>query len=307
MIDGVSGGHLWAERYDGVLDDIFAVQDRITQEIVHSLKLKLTAREQSSISARYTNNIQAYDLFLQGQKRLFEFSAGSYETARQLFRQAISLDPSFARAYSSLAITYVNEVLVGYSDNADASLSLARELTDTAIGLDDELPQVYFSRAYVALFYRRHDEALEMINRAIELDPNYADAFALHAFTLIHMSDRTGDAFEPINTAIRLNPNYSAEYLGILSQAYFWEGDYETSLRYIEEAIERNTNHLYWHVFAAATYVRLNRLDDAEWERVQTMELNPRFSLEDWAKDRPFDDDARLKSVLADLRKAGFN
>ena len=306
LIDGISGGHLWAERYDGVLDDIFAVQDRITNQIVQSLALKLSAREQEGISKRYTTNVEAYDLFLQGQARLFEFSEESYEQARELFRQAISLDPSFARAYSSLAVTYVNEVLVGYSNNPQASLSLATELTDTAISIDDTLPQVYFSRAYAMLFQRRHLEALEVIDKAILLDPNYADAHGLKAFIHVHRKGGAKDAFEPINLAIKLNPNYNTEYLGILAQAHFWTGNYERALEYLEEALQRNVNYLPWHIYSCAVYIRLGRLDDAEWSAVQIQSLHPEFELQKWASERPIEDIAQLDSVLNDLRKAGL-
>ncbi|MFT5113053.1 MAG: adenylate cyclase [Parasphingorhabdus sp.] len=245
-------------------------------------------------------------IILRGQNRLSEYSEGSYEPARELFRQAISLDPSFARAYSSLAISYMNEVMTGYSDNPEESLSIALELTDNAISIDQTLPHVYFSRSFALLLRKHHSEAVEHAQRDVEIDPNYADALAMEASVHTYRKDGASFAFDPMERAIKLNPNYSSEYQGILSQAHFWTGDYTKALEYLEIAINRNPNNIQWHIFAAAAYMKLGRTDDAEWSVVQIESLYPDFSIEQWARERPFEDPSQLDQMLADLKSAGL-
>ena len=306
LIDATSGGHLWAERYDRQLTDVFALQDEITGQIVQALAVTLSEQERTRLSRRYTDNIEAYDSFLQAQEILFRYSDHSYEPARALFRQAIRLDPSFARAYSALAVTYLNEVLVGYSNSLEENLSRALELTNTALAIDSALPQAYFARGYALLFKKQHDEAVLTLQKAIELDPNYADAYALLAFIYVHMKNRASDAFPIMEKAMALNPNYLVEYLGIVGQANYWVGHYQRALENFQQAIERNPNFLLWHVYIAAVYSHLGQIDDAEWTGVEIMNLNPDFSLEQWARERPFEDPSQLESTLVDLRQVGL-
>ena len=306
LIDTRTGGSLWAERYDRQLQDIFALQDEITEQIITTLSVKLTEQERKLLSTDYTNNLEAYDYFLRGQEQLFLYSNGTYKQARELFRKAIKLDPTFARAYSALAVTYTNQVMVGYSDKTEEFLARALELTNTAIALDDTMPQAYFAQGYVLLYKGQHDEAVASLQKALTLAPSYADGYSLLAFIYAHMIEKVGKTLTTIERGLQLNPNYTMEYLGIQALAYYWAEQYNKAEQSLQRALARNPNFLFYRLYLVSTYVRLDQMNDAGWEVEEVLTLNPNFSLTRWAQEQPFQKPQQITSLLNDLRQAGL-
>ena len=216
LIDAATGFHLWAERFDRGLDDIFALQDEVTSDIVTALEVELSEAERWTLAQRYTDSLEAYDVFLQGWEQIWR---GTYEAnlrAREYFERAIELDPGFARAYANLALTYFpgqTGVVV-----PDASLETAYKLSQTAVTLDDRLPQVHWVLGLVHLYRREYEKSLASSNAAIALEPNFADAYALQAFVL-HFRGRPQEALPLIEHAMRLTnipaiyPTRQAAYL----------------------------------------------------------------------------------------------
>ena len=156
LIDATTGTHLWAERYDRVLEDVFTVQDEITRNIVTALEVQLTSGEQVRLWRQGTTNPEAYDTFLRGRDQAMRKTREDTVQARRLFERAIELDPGFAMAYVGLASTFTLEVRLGWSPSLAESLERARALTHKAIALDDALADAYAQLGYIALLQRQH-------------------------------------------------------------------------------------------------------------------------------------------------------
>ena len=302
LIDAFQGGHLWTERYDRKLENIFALQDEITDKIVQALKLKLTPSERELLAHRYTNNVEAFDYFLRGQALV---RTSDYESARQMYRQAIALDPTFARAYGALAMSYLITVNFGGSSDSDLDVEQALRLAQRAIALDDSLPPAYFALSFAHLYDRQVEQALGAIQQALALDPNYADGYILYGW--IHtLRGEIEETIRLVDMALRLNPSAHATALQTKAMAYYEMGRFAEALVILEKSRERNPEHISVRADLAAVYAALGRQDDAEWEAEEIMSLVPDFTLQRWARGHPFVDPMRLERRLEHLRQAGL-
>ncbi|UCE90404.1 MAG: tetratricopeptide repeat protein, partial [Pseudomonadota bacterium] len=222
------------------------------------------------------------------------------------FRAAIDLDPSFARAYSALALASVDDFRYQWSQDSGRSAELALDLATKAVALDKELPQAHWVLGYVHLFGNgNHEQALAMGQRTIALDPNHADGYALLAVTHVY-AGQSERARALISEAMRLNPDSPSQYAAVLGYARFFSGDYTGARRALEQALEINVNRLMPNLYLTATYVRLNEIDDGRWHAENIRQANPEFDLEHWASRQPFKDQNQLESVVRDLRTAGL-
>ena len=176
LIDATTGGHLWAERFDRDLTDIFAVQDDVTQHIVGALALNLTEGDQQRLATEHTDNLEAYDCFLRGREQLWRFTRGDKTSqARELLQRAIELDPKFAPAYAFLAIAHGLDYINRWSTSPSASMEQAEEFATRAVALDDRNPYAHWALGIINLHLRRHDMAIREAERSISLAPNLAD------------------------------------------------------------------------------------------------------------------------------------
>ncbi len=304
LVQARGGRAIWGERYVGEVSDIFAFQDRITTSVVAALKVELAPAEQKWLSSRPTESIAAYDAYLRG----LEAHGGRSETqnlaARRHFEAAISLDPQFARAYAGLALTYSREAIDGWTPTPLRSLDLATQFADAAAGMASSLPQVHFVTGQILLFQRRHAQAVAAAERAIEVDPNYADAFALLAWTL-NYAGRPEKAITVLNMAMRLNPRSPASYLEILGEIYFAQGRYEDSAFTFQEVLHINPAYLRARLWNAAALERAGSGDLAEWEIVEALVASPHLAMTRLAFAFPFKDARTRETVLDALRDAG--
>jgi adenylate cyclase len=304
LVDAESGQHIWGGRYDGALEDIFALQDDVTRKIVSALQVTVTEAEHVRLARRQTNHLDAYDRFLQGQWSFFEFTAESNSRARAQYEQAIELDPAFARAVAALALTHAWDYRWGWSTEPAASLSEAQHLVGRAMTLDDSVPQVRWVHAYVLLHHGEFERALAEARYAIALDPNYADGYGLLA--LIHVA--MGEALEGLaamERAVLLNPRYSVQYHTVLGAAYMLLDRHEDAVRVLTEGVLQNHTYLRNHVLLAAAYAKQGRLDDAAWVAEEIRALSPDFSIGYWKKSESFRDPATLEFFAESLRLAG--
>jgi TolB-like protein/lipoprotein NlpI len=253
LIDATTGGHLWAEQYDRPLKDIFALQDDIVQQIVTTLKLQLTLQEQGYIVRKHTNNLEAYDAFLCGMEYFFRTTKEANTQARQLFEKAIALDPQYAEAYAWLSVTYWLEWGWRWSANPQ-TLERAFELAQQAVALDDSLPIAHSVLSLVYTQQQQSDQAIAEGERAIVLDPNNADSYAMQAEPL-SLAGRPEDALRVIEQAMRLNPRYPPNYLFYLGLAYRLTGRYSEAIATLKEAISRSPNLITAHLNLAISYL----------------------------------------------------
>ncbi len=305
LIDANSGHNLWAERFDGGLGDVFALQDNVTAKIIAALQLKLSDREQKQLARKYTNNIEAYDHFLQGWQRFWEYSKESNALAKEHFNRAIELDPDFARAYANLALSYAYDVLAGWTNTRDTNLKRAEELSQRAIELDDELAQVHWAVGFTALISRQYQLALSESQKVIALEPNNADGYGLLATTLNYVA-KPRDALVQMQKAMRLNPLHPSAYKVILGEIYFNLHDYDSAIKQFEHALERNPDAHEPRLWLMASYAHQGRTDDASWQLEQIRLDDPAISIATIEPVIPFIDPMQLKHLVNGLNKAGL-
>ncbi|MGI9317527.1 MAG: adenylate/guanylate cyclase domain-containing protein, partial [bacterium] len=265
LIDATTGGHIWAERYDGSLDDVFSMQDKITQSIVKELSLALTGQEQGKLVQIETSSSEAYDAFLRGWERYRQGAPEDLVKAIAHFEQAIALDADYGRAHSALAAAHWNISLNGWWRSLNLFTSQAREQSRVSLRKAMERPfalthQIASEKA--AYLKRKPDKALAEAELAINLDANDPAGYLAMAAALIK-ADRPAEAVESVRTAMRLDPLYPAIYLTRLGQAQFVMSQYENAAVSFEEAARRNPDDEWNFVYLAATYGHLGNEDKA--------------------------------------------
>jgi len=252
LVDTTTGGHLWSQRYDRPLKDIFALQDEIVQKIVTTLKLQLTLQEQGWVVRKHTDNLEAYDYVLRGVEYFWRVTKETNSQARQMFEKAIALDPQYAEAHARLGWTYWLEW--GYRWSADPqNLERALALAHQALALDDSLPKAHSLLSLVYARKQQYNQAIAEGERAIALDSNYADSYADQAETL-NSAGRPEEALRRVEQAMRLNPHYPPLYLFELGFAYNLTGRHAEAVATLKEVISRSPNHLGAHVVLAYSY-----------------------------------------------------
>ena len=305
LVDATTGHHLWAERYDRLLEDVFAVQDEITQKIVAALAVEMTVAERRRSLRKETENLEAYDYLLRGRGQFFRFTREANDKAKEMYRQAIELDPSYARAYANLAIAHLNDWRLGWSESRPQSLERALELAQRAVALDDSVPVGHAALGDAYLWTKRYERAVAEFERALSLNPNDADGYR-HLAGVLTWAGRPEEALVQIRKAMRLNPNHPFIYLWELGHAYFVMEWYEEAIEALTSLKERNPDFWPAYVYLAASHARLGQMDAARAELAETLKLNPGLDLA-WAKPKlPYKDPADLERLLAALGQAGL-
>ena len=306
LIDATTDHHLWAERYDRPLKDIFAVQDEIVQQIVTTLNLQLTLMERGVSVRKQTNNLEAYDAFLRGTEAYwhayFEMKKAELPQARQMFEKAIELDPQYAQAYAGLGWTYWLEWFGGSNPQ---TLERAGELAQKALTLDETLPAAHSLLGTVYLWKKQFDQAITEAKRVVALDSNNANGYVqLGGF--FSLAGRAEEAISLIEKAMRLNPRYPPVYVQTLSTAYRMAGRYEEALVPGKKAAALLPNWLPAHANLAFIYSELGRLEEARAEVEEMRRFNPNVSLELFKQTLPYKDPAVVERHVEALRKAGL-
>jgi adenylate cyclase len=304
LIDAPTGHHVWAERYDRELKDIFALQEEVRRKIVTHLAVRLTEGEQERAWRQYTSSPEAYDYLLRGWEYFNRFTKEMNLQARQMFEKAIELDPTYALAYSVLGWTYFTDWSSQWSQDPQ-TLERAFTLAQKAIALDDSLSMAHLILGQIYPWRKQHDQAMAEGERSLLLAPNCADCYAGMARTLI-MAGRPADAIGSVEKAMRLNPQYPAWYPAHLGWAYRLVGRYEEAIVALKQALARSPNDLGVLLNLAATYSELGRMEEARAEVAEVLRLSPNFSLEMLRQMNPQKDPALAERSIEALRKAGL-
>lgn len=305
LIDTANGNHIWAERYDRKLVEIFALQDEVTQSIVTALAIKLTTEEKRQLIVPVTHNFEAYDLFLQGQQHFKQRTVEANGLARAAYKRAIELDPTFARAYGALAVVLTHDFRQGWTEAPNETLEQALVLARKAVALDKTSPQTYWALSFVYLYRKQFNEAVDAVEQAIQLTPNYADGYGLLAF-ISTFRGQSEEATAYIRRGIELNPYYTYEYTFSLGRAYYDSGRYPEAIEALGEVVERNANAFFPRLYLAASYIRQGLQEEAEWEIEEVQVINPNTSLSHINNTLPFENQAQLEAFMKDLRQAGL-
>ena len=308
LIDGSSGGHLWSERYDRDLTDIFEVQDDVTQQIVGALKITLSEAEKSLIVGGGTKDVAAHDLFLKGRGLIFgsQRDREMFVQAMACFRDAIELDPNYAGAYAGLAMGYALDHQNHWSDTSETSLDQAQHFIDEAISKDEKDPFPHYVAAVVATWKKDYERWAYEDERALSLNPNFAPALSnlgtLHIYT-----GEPAKAIPYIERAMRLDPvSQHGQYVHFLGMAYFVAGEYETAATCFKDRIAINPTTDLSRALLASTLGHLNQLDEAHRFWRELKEINPGYSHVDHFGRLPFKDPADTEKLTDGLCKAGL-
>ena len=257
LIDAGSGGHLWAERFDRDLTDIFAMQDEVVEKIVGALAVTLTQGEERRLRRRGTSNVEAYEFWLRARELLTRGTRESVAQARAMYRRAIEIDLNFAGAACGLGACRISDYVSDWALDPAQALDEAERWARRAVELSDQEPVSHMALGSVLLWRRDHEGALAECRRMIALDPNFAQGHTATGMALMY-AGRAAEALEAIATAMRLDPHYSPMVLHFLAQANFSLGEYETAAQHAPRAYRPHS----WHRFqphAAGILLRPSR------------------------------------------------
>ena len=304
LLEISSGKQVWGDRYDSQINDVFALQDEVINKIVGALEIKLTDQEKSNLEKRFTNSVEAYDLFLKGRNEHGRLNPAGNQASKAYFEQAISIDPDFADAYALLAWAYARDYFFAWVDDPDESFKVAIELIQKPLDKNLNTNTVYNVFGLIRLYQGKHTEAVSALEKAISLNPNNADSHAMLAFILIYAGMPEKSA-EVIKTAMRLNPLYPYLYLNVLGQSQFLRNSYADAVQSFSQATNRNPEGIQIRLWLAASYALLGDTDEAEWQISEALALNPEYTIKDLER-LPFKNPEHLEKLSEGMKRAGL-
>ena len=311
LTDTTSGGHVWAERYDRDLTDIFAVQDDVTHRIVEALKVTLSPAENARLADSGTPNIEAYDCYLRGRELLGApvgigktKNREALEQSTKFFMRALELDPSYSLAYAGLSLAYNLDYQNRWSDDPDRSLPLSKQYAELAVEKNAKEPFARLCTSWAAIFEKDLDRAKSEAETALSCNPNYASAYAVLG-TIHTYLGRPLEAIAMIERATRLDPAASKHYLHFLGTAYLLAGDYETAAALLRRRVFLVPGTDFSRAILASALGHLGDVDEARRVWHELKEINPTYSFREHFSRRPFRQED-VERVAEGLTKAGL-
>ena len=307
LIEAASGRHVWAERYDRDLEDIFALQDEMTETIVRAIEPELGSAERKRAMRKPPGSLDAWDLFQRGLWHHYRFTKEDNAQAQRFFRQAIEADPTFAHALAAFAHTCYWDALFGFAADVDATLAEGLEYARRAVSLDDKEPFAHFALGRVQTLRGELDAAIAELEQAIELNSNFAHAYYGLGWALV-LVGRPAEALDRIDGAIRLNPHDPSiwTFLGGRAIALFFLDRLEEAADWARRSAQCATTGLWAHGIEAVVLAHLGRDQEAAAALAQAYRLKPDFSVEFARKVLPFRNPAHRHRFLEGLAKAGL-
>ncbi len=304
LVDGTNGHHLWAERFDRDLKDVFAVQDEVTARIVASLPQQLETSERRRVRGEdRPENLQAYDLVLQGREFWFRFTPEDNQKARELYQQAIELDPSYARAYASLAWTYLIEYDNQWTSDPRATLAQARTLAQRGVEINPASHTNHLTLGLVHQWSGHLQDAIRAFERGLRLNPNDVDAYGFLAYA--HCFNGASDtAIDLMEEASRRNPNLSPWARGVVVVAHVIAERYQAAVDAMERMDSSPELYLRWY---AAALGALGRDEDARRAMDRYRARYPKQTVANLMATAPFSDAAVRDRIAGLLRAAGLD
>ena len=305
LVDAIVGHHLWAERYDRDLGNIFALQDEITMKIIAALQVELTEGEQARVVSKGTDNLEAYLKWLQAHAYYLRLNEDDNILARRLSEEAIALDPDYAAAHATLGWTHAMDARIGWSESPKHSLVQAEKLAKKAVALDDKLPEASQLLGLLYLMKGQYENSMAEYEKAVALNPNQADNHAQLGMSLVYAC-KPEEAIVSLKKAIRLNPIPQSYYFLKLGRAYRMKEQYEKALSSCKKALDQNPNDLFACVDLAATYILMGRKEEASDAAAEVLKRSPNFSIEHFVKGLPFKKQSENERLINALREAGL-
>jgi TolB-like protein/Flp pilus assembly protein TadD len=305
LIDADSGSHVWAERYDRTVADLFDIQDEITKEIVTALRVKLTDGEEAFVLARGTDNIEAWQYCVRAHELFMRFNSSDYLEARVLAEKATRIDPNYAYAWATLGFTYWWDGRLGYTEDSDAKFVRANEIAVRAMALDDTVSWSIGLSAMVAAPLNRHDEGVDVARRGLELYPGNADVRAFLAFALLHAGNYR-EAAEHFRAAMSLNPFYPNWYRNGLARTLICLDELDEALALSDEILDIEPGFLQAWLQRAYIYGQTGREADSRNAIHEVRRLAPNLRVGHLPGLQLINDAPAEQRFLDAIRKAGL-
>ncbi|MEE8211714.1 MAG: adenylate/guanylate cyclase domain-containing protein [Acidiferrobacterales bacterium] len=306
LIDAETGHHLWAEKFDGVLDDIFEIQDEITRRIVSLVEPQMEVAERKKAEAKRSSNLSAWDYYLRGRAHLHMVTPDDNAQARTMFEKAIELDPNYSDAFAGLSYTFQRDILLEVVEDRKAWENKALDAARRAEALDNgsSLAHLALSGAYI--WSNQHEQSIAETRTAVELNPSNVHA----RLALGNRLDIVGASEEGIpllEETLQLNPRdpHSHIYYGQLARAYINERNYDKALSCLRESLQRNPDYPHTYHILAICLGHLGRVDEAQEAARQCEQLRPGF-MKKRANWNIYVDPAANQHLTEGLRKAGL-
>jgi tetratricopeptide (TPR) repeat protein len=306
LIDGASGGHVWVERYEGELGDIFAVQDQITHNIALALQVKLTSGEMARLWEGQTGNLRAWEKMVSARDAFLRFNKIDNLTARRLLEDAISLDPAFTGAIVLHGTTFWWDARFNRAINKDHSLRLAEDSVRKAFTLNPDLGSAHMLQAAIALLRHQHDQAMKSGERAVELAPGDSNTNAFLGVVYMY-ADEFEKCVAAVKSAMRLSPHYPPWYTYYLVLANMWMNHLNVASELVELYLRQEPDDPFAYALYTIVLGFQQRNREAAEMTARLREKFPDFSLADFAIAQPYRNRHRLDTVLRVLQDAGLS
>ena len=303
LIDATTGHHIWAERYDRDLKDLFAVQDEMVQTIVATLAVKIDAEERERAMHKDTESLEAYDYVLRGWEYFSRTTRSANTQARQMFEKAIEFDPRYATAYVGLGRTRLALFQYGWTEFPAKALQQTHDLAQKALSLEESNSSAHALLGIVYRYWKQYDLAIKELERAIELNPNDARSHAALG-SLMNYTSRPDDAIHLLETAFRFDPKMLPGYYMHLGFAYYLKGRYDDSIGILERGLGWYPDHVFIHIPLAAAYAQAGRPQDAARVAATVRRLHPFFEVDNYGT--AFINPADRARIVDGLREAGL-
>jgi adenylate cyclase len=305
LTSAVDGQTIWSERFECDLNRSFDLQDQISQEIVSTLQLHLVEGAQVQLWRRGTRSGKAWEFFQQAHDVERRFTRQGHQQAKQLYREAIQLDPNYLNAIVALAFCHLDELRLGWTESPTASLAAAEELLSSVSEFVGRDPDVTALQAFLYLFQHKRDEARSEIQKAAQLAPHSPEIIAYGAALLDLMGDY-GGAIRAYNKALAMSAHAPAWISSNLGLSYLAAGDAYEAERIYREVLSHHPNYVRAHIGLTIALNRQGRQIEAIATGEAVLALDPKFSTQEWMSSKPFYDDGMSADFATDLRAAGI-
>lgn len=301
LIDVIRDKIIWGEQYNRVIDDLFDLQDEITQIIVSASAAKIESSELNRLKQNPPANMAAYSYVIQGQRYIFSYTKNGISHARELYENALYSDPKYARAMAAKSRTLNLDWRYNWSEDPDWALDNAVDLARDAIDLDMLDARGFGELGFAHLYRKEHDAAISAYERATKLNPNDADLMSDMADALAHCG-KSEDAIALLEKAMRLNPFYPDQYIWHLGGAYFNLKKYKKAVA----TIKTMQNQTEGRRILAASYGHMGKVSEAKAEAERVLSAHPNFDLKHWASVQPDKFQADVEHFVDGLKRAGL-
>jgi TolB-like protein/class 3 adenylate cyclase/Flp pilus assembly protein TadD len=305
LIDSLDGSHLWADRFDGGLDDVFDLQDRITQDIVAALEVRLTLGEQVRVWRKRSGSPLVYEYLLKGRALYVNFARHTHARARDQLERALEINPAFVPVLYLLGLTLTDQARFGWEKDRAATFDAALDCANRALAADPGYGEAYLVIGYVRSFQRRHDEAVAAGEKAIALSPSGSDAY--HMAGMYHGyagNFQTAALYE--EQAQQLSPLERNESMVDEARARFHLGDFAAAHDIASRVLKERPRWLTAQSTLIASLWNLGRQDEARMIAKELLTGHPSFSVSRWARGLPYRRQEDLDALVNPLRMAGL-